>query len=76
MPVKRVRCLDFLRKKRIHFAILQEMHLKKQDVHRFQNKFYKILSFSCAPNKTKGVLLLADRKLNLHVDELGDDSDG
>ncbi len=35
---------------------------------RFKNKYYKLSAFSCALNKTKGVLILVNRKLNLTID--------
>lgn len=66
-PVKRTRCLEFLRRKDVSIALLQETHLKDEDVHRFQNKTYKILACSCALNKSKGVLILHKRSLNLSV---------
>ncbi len=40
---------------------------------RFQNKYYKLIAFSCAQNKTKGVLILVNRKLNLTVEHIGSD---
>ncbi len=43
---------------------------------RFQNKYYKLIAFSCAQNKTKGVLILVDRKLNLTIEHLGSDEKG
>jgi len=50
--------------------------LKKEDVSRFQNKKYKLLTYSCAPNKSKGVLILAKRSLHLTIDLLGGDNLG
>ncbi len=43
---------------------------------RFQNKYYKLAAFSCALNKTKGVLILVNRKLNLTIEHLGSDEKG
>ncbi len=43
---------------------------------RFQNKYYKLIAFSCAQNKTKGVLILVNRKLNLTIEHLGSDEKG
>ncbi len=43
---------------------------------RFQNKYYKLIAFSCAQNKTKGVLILVNRKLNLTVEHIGSDEKG
>ncbi len=43
---------------------------------RFQNKYYKLAAFSCAQNKTKRVLILVNRKLNLTIEHLGSDEKG
>lgn len=43
---------------------------------RFQNKNYKLLVYSCALNKSKGVLILAKRSLHLSIDLLGGDDIG
>ncbi len=43
---------------------------------RFQNKYYKLIAFSCAQNKTKGVLILVNRKLNLTIEHIGSDEKG
>ncbi len=64
--VKRTRVLEYLHRKSISCALIQETHLKRSDVARFQNKYYKLAAFSSAQNtsKTKGVLILVNRKLN------------
>ncbi len=64
--------LEYLHCKSISCALIQETHLKQSDVARFQNK-YKLAAFSCALNKTKGVLILVNRKLNLTIEHLGSD---
>ncbi len=56
--VKRTRVLEYLHRKSISCALIQETHLKQSDVARFQNKYYKLIAFSCAQNKTKGCLSL------------------
>ncbi len=71
--VKRTRVLEYLHRKSISCALIQETHLKQSDVARFQNKYYKLTAFSCALNKTKGVLILVNRKLNLTIEHLGSD---
>ncbi len=48
-------------RKSISCALIQETHLKQSDVARFQSKYYKLAAFSCAQNKTKGVLILVNR---------------
>ncbi len=64
------------RRKSISCALIQETHLKQSDVARFQNKYYRLAAFSCALNKTKGVLILVNRKLNLTIEHLGSDEKG
>ncbi len=71
--VKRTRVLEYLHRKSISCALIQETHLKQSDVARFQNKYYKLAAFSCAQNKIKGVLILVNRKLNLTIEHLGSD---
>ncbi len=43
---------------------------------RFQNKYHKLAAFYSAQNKTKGVLILVNRKLNLTIEHLGSDEKG
>ncbi len=74
--VKRTRVLEYLHRKSISCALIQETHLKQSDVARFQNKYYKLAAFSCALNKIKGVLILVNRKLNLTIEHLGSDEKG
>ncbi len=74
--VKRTRVLEYLHRKSISCALIQETHLKQSDVARFQNKYYKLAAFSCALNKTKGVLILVNRKINLTIEHLGSDEKG
>ncbi len=74
--VKRTCVLEYLHRKSISCALIQETHLKQSDVARFQNKYYKLAAFSCALNKTKGVLILVNRKLNLTIEHLGSDEQG
>ncbi len=74
--VKRTRVLEYLHRKSISCALFQESHLKQSDVARFQNLYYKLAAFSCALNKTKGVLILVNRKLHLTIEHLGNDEEG
>ncbi len=43
--VKRTRVLEYLHRKSISCALIQETHLKQSDVARFQNKYYKLSFF-------------------------------
>ncbi len=74
--VKRTHVLEYLHRKSISCALIQESHLKQSDVARFQNKYYKLAAFSCALNKTKRVLILVNRKLHLTTEHLGSDEEG
>ncbi len=74
--VKRTRVLEYLHRKSISCALIQETHLKQSDVARFQNKYYKLAAFSSAQNKNNGVLILVNRKLNLTIEHLGSDEKG
>ncbi len=71
--VKRTRVLEYLHRKSIPCALIQETHLKHSVVARFQNKYYKLAAFSSAQKKNKGVLILVNRKLNLTIEHLGSD---
>ncbi len=75
-PIKRTRKLEYLHRKSISCALIQESHLKQCNVARFQNKYYKLAAFSCALNKTRGVLILVDRKLHLTIEHTGNDDEG
>ncbi len=68
--------LEYLHRKSISCALIQETHLKQSDVACFQNKYYKLAAFSSAQNKTKGVLILVNRKLKLTIEHLGSDEKG
>ncbi len=74
--VKRTRVLEYLHRKSISCALIQETHLKQSDVASFQNKYYKLAAFSSTQNKTKGVLILVNWKLNLTIEHLGSDEKG
>ncbi len=75
-PVKHTRCLEYLQRRDVSMALLQETHLKDRDVHRFQNKYDKMLACLCALNKSKGVLILYKRSLSLSVDSMRKDDCG
>ena len=75
-PVKRIKCLDYLKRKNVDIAFIQETHLKSSDVNRFQNKNVKVLSSSSASNKTKGTLIVVRRRLELTLRTVGSDNDG
>uniref|UniRef100_A0A672NZ17 exodeoxyribonuclease III n=1 Tax=Sinocyclocheilus grahami TaxID=75366 RepID=A0A672NZ17_SINGR len=62
-PIKRTKCLDYLRCKKVSIALIQESHLKSVDMHHFQNKYFKVIFSSSAVNKTKGVLIVSKRNI-------------
>lgn len=43
---------------------------------RFQNGRFKLLAHSCAQTKTKGALILVDRRPSLTIDQMGGDGLG
>uniref|UniRef100_A0A672KE23 Endonuclease/exonuclease/phosphatase domain-containing protein n=1 Tax=Sinocyclocheilus grahami TaxID=75366 RepID=A0A672KE23_SINGR len=49
---------------------------KSCDVHRFQNRYYKLVSFSSSDKKSKGVLILMARRLPLSIHCSRSDADG
>uniref|UniRef100_A0A4W5JYT8 Endonuclease/exonuclease/phosphatase domain-containing protein n=1 Tax=Hucho hucho TaxID=62062 RepID=A0A4W5JYT8_9TELE len=71
--IKRTKCLEYIRPKKVDVALIQETHLKHSDVYRFQNRYYKCVAHSSATNKMKGVLILFDRKRHFQVE--GSDHD-
>lgn len=75
-PVKQTKCLDYLRCKNVHLALIQESHLKAADVHRFQNRYFKVICSSLATNKTKGVLIVSKRNFDFSIIRSGGDTEG
>ena len=67
IPHKRTSILEFLRKKSIDFALIQESHLLQQQANRLANKHYRVLTSSAAISRSKGVAILARRKLKLDI---------
>ena len=66
-------CLEFLKRKEVFIALIQETHLKKIDIHRFHNKFYKCVAHCPATNRTEGVAISFNRKLRVKVEKSGND---
>ena len=78
-PIKQAKFLDYLRRKNIDVALIQESHLKhtrKRDVNRLQNKYFKVAASSGDDTKTKGSIVLLSRKSALTVDKSSKDSSG
>lgn len=71
IPIKRVKCLDLLYRHHIDIAMIQQTHFKALDTVRLQNKYYKTISSSCAASKSKGVVILARRKLDMQIHRTG-----
>ncbi len=57
-------------------ALIQETQLNNLTWHVSRIRYYKLIAVSCAQNKTKGVLILVNRKLNLTIEHLGSDEKG
>lgn len=75
-PVKRISTLDFLRRKRINIAFLQETHLVKRDTDRMSNRFFRVLACSSVSNKSEGVAMICQRNLRLKLLDTWADSKG
>lgn len=73
-PIKRTKVLEFLRHQ-ASIALLQETHLRLEDVPRFQNRRFKVIVNSCATAKSKAVLIMVDRRLHITVDHIEDNGD-
>lgn len=72
---KRTTVLEFLRKKNIDFALIQESHLLSKDAGRLANKLYHPIATSSAVTKCKGVMVLCKRKLKFDlIDSWSDDA--
>lgn len=74
--IKRTRVLEYLHRKKADIALIQETHLRQNDVARFQNKHYKLISYSCALNKTKGVCILMKRRFDFSIKHNANDENG
>ena len=61
---KRSSTLVWLARQKVDVALLSETHLLKADSHRMANKYYHVLAASSAGTKTKGVAVIARRRLN------------
>lgn len=66
-PYKRTIILDFLHKRNVDFAMIQESHLLSKDVGRFANKFYHSIANSSAATKSRGVMLVCKRNLKFNL---------
>ena len=75
-PNKRVACLDLLVRNNIDVAMFQETHLQRDDVNRLENHLYKVCASSSALNKTKGVIILIRKALQISIIGKGGDEDG
>ena len=69
-PFKRSKVPDLLKRKNVDVALLSVAHLEPSDVHRMQNKHYRVVASAGGGSKTKGVRILMKRKLNLAIDKI------
>lgn len=67
IPHKRTTLLEFLCKKNIDFAMIQESHLLSKDAGQLANKVYHPIATSSSATKCKGVIVLCKRKLKFDV---------
>lgn len=75
-PYKRSKVLDFLRRKKIDVALLQETHLKPNDISRVQNRFYRPVVASTDGTRTKGTMILIRCGANVTIEKTGSDKKG
>lgn len=75
-PRKRTLILDYLRRKAIDFSFLQETHAVQSDAGRLANKFYRVIAASSATSRTKGVAVIARRKLKFELIDSWNDEQG
>lgn len=75
-PQKRTIVLDFLRKRNVDDAMIQESHLRSADVGRFANKVYHTIASSSASTKSKGVMVVCKRYLKFSLIEAWSDKEG
>lgn len=75
-PYKRTKILDFLRRKKVDIALLQETHLRPKDVTRIQNRLYKPVVAASDGTRTKGAMILMRRSINLTIEKTGSDDEG
>ena len=75
-PFKRSKVLDYMRRKTVAVALLSETHLELVDIRRMQNKHYKAVASSGDGSKTKGVMILMKRKLNLTIEKISSNNSG
>lgn len=68
-------CLDILNRKRVDVALIQETHIMRQDINRLENTCFKVVAYSSAENKTKGVAILVRKNLKYHFLGWGNDSE-
>ena len=67
IPHKRISTLDFLQRRNIDIALLQEVHLLSKDINSLANKYYTVLASSLADIKTKGVAIMVKRSLKYNM---------
>ena len=75
-PKKRTSILDLLHRKNIDIALLQESHLKVEDVPRCNNRFYRVAASASLSSKTKGVLILVRRSFQIDILDQGNCTSG
>ena len=75
-PIKQAKFLDYLRRKNLNVALIQESHSRKRDVYLLQNKYFKVAASSSDDSKSKGSIVLLSWKRTLTVDKSSKDLSG
>lgn len=73
---KRAACLNFIEKNYVDVALIQESHLTKKSVKSFSNSNYEVVASSSVDDKTKGVLIVIRRLLDINITDIGSDNEG
>uniref|UniRef100_A0A3Q3G9N1 Endonuclease/exonuclease/phosphatase domain-containing protein n=1 Tax=Labrus bergylta TaxID=56723 RepID=A0A3Q3G9N1_9LABR len=73
---KRTACLEYIDSKKIDIALIQESHLNKESVNNFSNSKYEEVASSSANDKTKVVLIVTRRSLDMNIIDSGNGTEG
>lgn len=75
-PVKRKKCLSYLRSQKTEIAFLQEVHLTDMEIVKLKSMWVGQVFYSCFNSQKRGVAILVHKRLNFvllkqHKDEEG-----
>ena len=67
-PIKGKKILSFLKKEKVSIALLQETHLNKLEHNTFKEKWVGQVYLASYNSKSRGVIVLINKNLPVHVD--------